>query len=73
MAALLNRATTGEGARFEVSLFETAMAFMGRNFQTFWEKGTEPAKCGSGHESPCPPWPAPDARASHRLRRSDAR
>jgi crotonobetainyl-CoA:carnitine CoA-transferase CaiB-like acyl-CoA transferase len=54
MAALVQRGRTGEGARLEVSLFETAIAFLGYNLQIFWEKGTQPEKCGSGHESLCP-------------------
>ena len=54
LAALLQRGQTGEGTRLEVSLFETAMAFQGYNFQIFWEKGVLPEKCGSGHESMCP-------------------
>lgn len=54
LAALLERGRTGEGARLEVSLFETALAFLGYNFQVYWEKGTLPEKSGSGHESLCP-------------------
>ena len=54
MAALMQRGQTGEGAQLEVSLFETALAFLGYTFQVFWEKGTLPEKCGSGHESICP-------------------
>jgi crotonobetainyl-CoA:carnitine CoA-transferase CaiB-like acyl-CoA transferase len=54
LAALLKRARTGRGCSLEVSLFETAVAFLGYNLQTYWEKGVEPAKCGSGHESLCP-------------------
>ncbi len=54
LAALLERGRTGAGTRFEVSLFETAMAFLGYNFQIYWEKGRLPDKCGSGHESLCP-------------------
>lgn len=54
LAALLERTRTGRGACLEVSLFETAVALLGYNLQTFWEKGVEPAKCGSGHESLCP-------------------
>ena len=54
LAALLQRGQTGEGSRLEVSLFETAMAFLAYNFQVYWEKGTLPDKCGSGHESLCP-------------------
>lgn len=54
LAALIERSRTGKGTSLEVSLFETAVAFLGYNLQTFWEKGVEPAKCGSGHESLCP-------------------
>jgi crotonobetainyl-CoA:carnitine CoA-transferase CaiB-like acyl-CoA transferase len=54
MAALIRRGQTGEGAQLEVSLFETAMAFLNYNFHTYWEKGVLPEKCGSGHESLCP-------------------
>ncbi len=54
LAALLNRAQTGQGSRLEVSLYETAMAFLGYNFQVYWEKGVLPEKSGSGHESLCP-------------------
>jgi crotonobetainyl-CoA:carnitine CoA-transferase CaiB-like acyl-CoA transferase len=54
LAALLERNRTGEGCRLEVSLFETAAALLGYNFQIFWEKGSLPEKCGSGHESLCP-------------------
>jgi crotonobetainyl-CoA:carnitine CoA-transferase CaiB-like acyl-CoA transferase len=54
LAALINRTKTGEGAYLEVSLFETAVAFLGYNLQIYWEKGVLPEKCGSGHESLCP-------------------
>ncbi len=54
MAALMRRGQTGEGCRFEVSLFETAMSFMNYNFGVYWEKGVLPEKCGSGHESLVP-------------------
>lgn len=54
LAALLNRERSGEGARIEVSLFETAIAFLAYFFQGYWEKGTQPQKAGSGHESLCP-------------------
>jgi crotonobetainyl-CoA:carnitine CoA-transferase CaiB-like acyl-CoA transferase len=54
LAALLERGRTGRGARLEVSLFETAMAFMAYNFQTYWEKRALPQKCGSGHEALVP-------------------
>ena len=54
MAALMNRARSGKGCRIEVSLFETAMSFLSYNFHVYWEKGVEPEKCGSGHESLVP-------------------
>ena len=54
MAALLERGRTGLGTRIEVSLFETAMAFLAYNFQSYWERGAMPEKCGSGHESLVP-------------------
>mgnify|MGYP001347507289 CR=1 FL=1 len=54
LAALLERNRTSQGCRLEVSLFETAAALPGYNFQIFWEKGSPPEKRGSGHESLCP-------------------
>jgi formyl-CoA transferase len=54
LAALLNREREGVGALIEVSLFDTALAFLGYFFQGYWEKGTQPKKSGSGHESLCP-------------------
>jgi crotonobetainyl-CoA:carnitine CoA-transferase CaiB-like acyl-CoA transferase len=61
LAALLRRHQTGQGAYLEVSLFETAVSFLGYNLQIYWEKGHLPEKCGSGHESLCP-YQAFDAR-----------
>ncbi len=54
LAALLHRDQTGEGTYLEVSLFETAVGFLGYNLQSFWQRGVQPEKCGSGHESLCP-------------------
>jgi len=54
LAAVLERARTGKGCYLEVSLFETAVAFLGYNLQTYWEKQSLPEKSGSGHESLCP-------------------
>lgn len=54
MAALMERARTGQGTRIEVSLFETAMSFLSYNFHVYWENGVEPEKPGSGHESLVP-------------------
>lgn len=53
-AALLERGRTGQGGRVEVSLFDTATGFLGYFLQNFWERGTEPERPGSGHESLCP-------------------
>ena len=54
LAALLNRERSGQGARIETSLFDTSVAFLAYFLQGYWEKGTEPQKVGSGHESLCP-------------------
>lgn len=54
LAALHRRDRCGEGALVEASLFDTATGFLGYFLQSFWERGTEPAKAGSGHESLCP-------------------
>jgi crotonobetainyl-CoA:carnitine CoA-transferase CaiB-like acyl-CoA transferase len=54
LAALLERSRTGKGALVEASLFDTATGFLGYFLQAFWERGTEPEKPGSGHESLCP-------------------
>ena len=53
--ALLNeRHRTGKGGLVEASLFDSATGFLGYFLQGYWERGTEPAKAGSGHESLCP-------------------
>ena len=54
MAALMQRAATGEGMKLEVSLFDTAVSFLGYFLQGYWQRGTEPKRVGSGHESLCP-------------------
>lgn len=54
LGALLRRARTGGGARIDASLFDTAVGFLGYFLQGFWERGTEPQRPGSGHESLCP-------------------
>ena len=54
LAALLQRERTGQGALIETSLFDSALAFLGYFLQGYWEKGTQPVKSGSGHESLCP-------------------
>ncbi|MEH2477938.1 crotonobetainyl-CoA:carnitine CoA-transferase CaiB-like acyl-CoA transferase [Nitrobacteraceae bacterium AZCC 2146] len=54
MALLYAREKTGQGGTIQVSLFETAMGLLGYNLQTYWERGVQPLKCGSSHESLCP-------------------
>ena len=54
LACLLAREKSGKGASIQVSLFDTALGLLGYNLQTFWERGAQPAKCGSSHESLCP-------------------
>jgi crotonobetainyl-CoA:carnitine CoA-transferase CaiB-like acyl-CoA transferase len=54
LASLLAREKSGKGAAIQVSLFDTALGLLGYNLQTFWQRGTQPAKCGSSHESLCP-------------------
>ena len=54
LAALYARRGGAPGTRIEVSLFESAMGLMAYNLQSFWEKGVQPARCGSSHESLCP-------------------
>ena len=54
LAALYRRERSGEGGTVEASLFDTATGLLGYFLQSFWERGTEPEKPGSGHESLCP-------------------
>jgi len=54
LACLFARQKSGKGASIQVSLFDTALGLLGYNLQTFWERGVQPAKCGSSHESLCP-------------------
>lgn len=54
LASLFARERSGKGGAIQVSLFDTALGLLGYNLQTFWERGTQPAKCGSSHESLCP-------------------
>ena len=53
-SALYRRERTGLGGTVEASLFDTATGLLGYFLQSFWERGTEPEKPGSGHESLCP-------------------
>jgi crotonobetainyl-CoA:carnitine CoA-transferase CaiB-like acyl-CoA transferase len=54
LASLIERGRTAKGSTVKVSLFETAMGLLGYNLQTYWERGKQPPKCGSSHESLCP-------------------
>ena len=54
LAAALRRLRSGEGCRIEASLFDTAVGFMAYVMQSYWERGTEPRRWGSAHESLCP-------------------
>jgi crotonobetainyl-CoA:carnitine CoA-transferase CaiB-like acyl-CoA transferase len=54
MGALMQRGITGEGMKLEASLFDTAVSFLGYFMQGYWQRGTEPLRVGSGHESLCP-------------------
>ena len=54
MGALMQRERTGRGVKLEASLFDTAVGFLGYFLQGFWQRGTEPQRPGSGHESLCP-------------------
>jgi crotonobetainyl-CoA:carnitine CoA-transferase CaiB-like acyl-CoA transferase len=54
LAALHERDRTGHGTCLEASLFDTATGFLGTFLQAYWERGTEPVRAGSGHESLCP-------------------
>ena len=54
LAALMHRAATGVGSKLEVSLFDSAVGFLGYFMQSYWQRGTEPVRVGAGHESLCP-------------------
>jgi len=54
LAALHERERTGGGSTVEASLFDTATGFLAYFLQNYWERGTEPVRPGSGHESLCP-------------------
>jgi crotonobetainyl-CoA:carnitine CoA-transferase CaiB-like acyl-CoA transferase len=54
MAALMQRGQSGLGSKLEVSLFDSAVGFLGYFLQSYWQRGTEPVRVGAGHESLCP-------------------
>lgn len=54
MGGLMQRSVTGQGIKLEASLFDSAVSFLGYFLQGYWQRGTEPVRPGSGHESLCP-------------------
>lgn len=54
LAALMQRDQTGAGVKIEASLFDSAVGFLGYFLQSYWQRGIEPIRPGSGHESLCP-------------------
>ena len=54
LGGLLQRAQTAKGVKIEASLFDAAVGFLAYFLQGYWQRGTEPVKPGSGHESLCP-------------------
>jgi len=54
LAAVVRRLRTGKGCKVEAALFDTAVGFMGYVMQSYWERGSEPRRWGSAHESLCP-------------------
>ena len=54
LAGLIERARTGTGLNVEASLFDTALSFLAYFLQGYWQRGREPTRVGSGHESICP-------------------
>lgn len=54
LAALYAREATGAVEAVEVSLYETALGLLAYNFQSYWERGHQPPRCGSSHEALCP-------------------
>jgi crotonobetainyl-CoA:carnitine CoA-transferase CaiB-like acyl-CoA transferase len=54
LAALIQREKSGRGVDVEVSLLDTAASLLNYSLQSFWERGVQPRKWGSSHESLCP-------------------
>lgn len=54
LSGLMERSRTGKGVKVEASLFDTSVAFLSYFLQGYWQRGTEPQRAGSGHESLCP-------------------
>jgi crotonobetainyl-CoA:carnitine CoA-transferase CaiB-like acyl-CoA transferase len=54
LAALIERGKSGKGTTVSANLFDTSLALLRYNVQSFWERGEQPAKCGSTHEALSP-------------------
>ncbi|MBV6306605.1 CoA transferase [Candidimonas humi] len=54
LSALIRRMRSGEGALVEACLFDTSLGFLAYMSQSYWQRGTEPRRWGSAHESLCP-------------------
>jgi itaconate CoA-transferase len=64
LAALVRRASTGEGARVSVSLFDVMLDWLGYFPHMWWHRRELPARTGLQHPLFCPygPYPAGDGR-----------
>jgi len=54
LAALVRRGATGEGAHVEVSLFDTAVDWLGYFPHLWWHRSQEPPRTGMRHPGFCP-------------------
>jgi crotonobetainyl-CoA:carnitine CoA-transferase CaiB-like acyl-CoA transferase len=54
VAALMERERTGEGRALDVSLYETAVAYMGYHLTGYLSSGTVPGRTGTGFPSIAP-------------------
>ncbi|MFG2006113.1 CaiB/BaiF CoA transferase family protein [Spirillospora sp. NPDC048911] len=54
LAALVRRATTGEGASVEVTMFDAVAEWMSQSMYTTWHTGEVPARSALGHPVICP-------------------
>ena len=54
LAALLRRASTGEGERISVSLFDVTVDWLGYFPHLWWHRGERPARTGMRHPLFCP-------------------
>ncbi len=54
LAALMERANTGRGSHVELTLLDSAMAWMAYLTQNYWMTGEAPGRLGTGHGSLVP-------------------